>query len=136
MLRGSEYHLISSNSSLLEFKQDKRKMSKRFKPGGGDTRYPMKGQTRLSSFSCDKPDKTEKMLAVVEARLGNRLQAALEENERLSSEGERLQGIIVKAYQRLGFTGAKNQTMRILGTGLPNAKDSERVQQRQKQEMK
>ena len=98
-------------------------MSKRFKPGGGDTRYPMKGQTRMSSFLCDKPDKhymneireqigamrrqaeryehqqreyqamsilddaadtMEKMLAMVEARLGNRLQAALEENERLS----------------------------------------------------
>ena len=47
--------------------------------------------------------------------------------KRLSSENERLQGIIVKAYQHLGFTSAKNQTMRILGTGLPNAKDSERV---------
>ncbi len=40
-----------------------------------------------------------------------------------ADEIERLQGIIVKAYQRLGFTNHKNETMRILGTGLPNAQN-------------
>ena len=50
-----------------------------------------------------------------------------ENNPTYESEAERLQKIIIKAYQHLGFTGQKNNTMRILGTGLPNAKDSERV---------
>ncbi len=49
----------------------------------------------------------------------------VEDNPTYESEAERLQKIIVKAYQHLGFTSAKNQTMRILGTGLPNRKDSE-----------
>ena len=48
-----------------------------------------------------------------------------EDNPTYESEAERLQKIIIKAYQHLGFTGQKNNTMRILGTGLPNRKDSE-----------
>ena len=51
-----------------------------------------------------------------------------------SCENSRLQEIIVRAYQRLGFTSHKNETMRILGTGLPNTKDSGRVSEEQKPE--
>ena len=45
-----------------------------------------------------------------------------------ADEIERLQSIIIKAYQRLGFTSRKNQTMQILGAGLPNAQDSVQTQ--------
>ena len=43
----------------------------------------------------------------------------------LTAENSRLQGIIVRAYQRLGFTNHKNELIRCLGHGLTNAKDSE-----------
>ena len=41
-----------------------------------------------------------------------------------SAENRELRETIIKAYQRLGFTNHKNETMRILGDMIRKVKDS------------
>ena len=47
--------------------------------------------------------------------------------ESQSTENRELRDTIVKAYQRLGFTNHKNETMRILGDMIRKVKDSDQV---------
>ncbi len=82
---------------------------------------------QASEDCARKHQKRAETLSAENERLKSQLDEFVyaEDNPTYESEAERLQKIIIKAYQHLGFTGQKNNTMRILGTGLPNRKDSE-----------
>ncbi len=90
------------------------------------SRYTHEGLVYTAAEVKELKDEIEKLRAEIE-RLKQQLDNSVfidefghldKEIKNLRAENARLQSIINRAYSHLGFTGAKNQTMKILGEGI------------------